>query len=218
MDILNNKVLYSYELLVAVVSIILVGIYMKKTCVILTGICSLIFLLYFHRAPIRTGPGIKRLDFANDLVYSPANGKVLDIREDGKYLRIAIFLSVFDVHVQYAPMRGKLIGQQRVHGGYNPAFNIQASEKNEQLVSKFICTDQNSNMYRNEFYVMQMTGIIARRLVTFLKPGQEVYVGEQIGLIKFGSRVDVLIPKENIKVLIKKGQKVIGGQTPIIQL
>ena len=168
-------------------------------------------ILYFFRDPDRAPvkePG---------LVVGPADGVVVSIEpfEEEKYLqtrtiRVSMFLSIWDVHVQRAPLGGlvKLVSHQP--GKFLQAFKPEASEVNE-YIAMVIETEYGPVM------VKQISGIMARRCVNFANPGDKLETGMRFGHIKFGSRVDLFLPS-NVEVLVKVGDKVRGGLTRIAQM
>jgi phosphatidylserine decarboxylase len=147
-----------------------------------------LFMLWFFRDPVRTAPGDA------GVVVAPGEGRVVDIREvhEPSFLqaacrRISIFLSVFDVHVQRSPVSGTV--EHRVHkkGTFAVAWLEKASEDNEQA-SLGITTPHGKVLVR------QIAGLIARRIVTDHQVGDRVERGQRIGIIRFGSRVDLFVP------------------------
>lgn len=164
------------------------------------------FVCYFFRNPRRTIPD------GETLVVSPADGKIIAIEKltgaadgapDGTM--IGIFLSIFDVHVNRAPIAGELERLEYRRGQFRAAFDPEAPRVNEQNV----LTIRGS---ASRVVVRQIAGLIARRVVCWKRPGQRVERGELIGLIRFGSRVDVLLPKE-VVLRVKLGDRVKGGSS-----
>jgi len=169
-------------------------------------------LLLFFRIPQRD------VRAAEGAVLSPANGKILKIErvEDpqigpGTFHHVVIFLSVFNVHVQRAPVEGVVVTSQYTAGKKLAAFNPKAGEVNEQHL--IVLQHPTGDL----FGVRQIAGLLARRVVTYLSTGQEVSRGELIGVIKFGSRVDVLIPVR-YDLEAKVGQKVHEGESVLARL
>ena len=165
-----------------------------------------ILVAWFFRDPERDWP------VDQDIVVAPADGKIIAINEihepsffDGPCRRITIFLSIFNVHIQRAPIEGKVIHKFYKNGEYLAAWNEKASEKNEQS-SLGIATQHGSVMVR------QIAGLIARRIVTYPELDAILEPGERIGLIRFGSRVDLFIPT-HWKIECKVGDKSLGGVT-----
>jgi phosphatidylserine decarboxylase len=173
--------------------------------VIIPGLFFL-FVLFFFRNPERIIP-----DAELGLV-SPADGVVMDVErvyEDlfimGESIRIRIFLSIFNVHVNRSPMAGKVNFRAYRPGQMLPAFKSHASELNE----KNYIGIENQNL---RILVTQVTGFIARRIVCWVNEGDGLARGERFGLIKFGSCTELFMPSD-VKVLVAQGDKVIGGQT-----
>jgi phosphatidylserine decarboxylase len=173
-----------------------------------TFLVLLIFVLNFFRDPERKVPTDSKL------ILSPADGKivkVVDVPAGGPfgpgYKQVSIFLNVFDVHVNRAPIAGKIVDVKYFPGAFMPAFDDKASEKNEQ--NRVIMED---GSFRIGF--TQIAGLIARRIVFKKKVGDTVAAGERVGMIKFGSRTDIFFPAE-VKIAVKVGDKVKGGLSVI---
>ena len=159
------------------------------------------FMAFFFRDPQR------RMPTEANIVLSAADGRVTRVedRVEGKF--VSVFLSPLDVHINRAPIAGEVVKVERFHGKKKPATADAASEINERnaLTIKgekmtVVCT--------------QIVGILARRIVCWSKTGDRLAVGEKFGLIKFGSRTDLLMPP-NIEILVKVGDRVKGGETII---
>ncbi len=166
------------------------------------------FVAYFFRNPMRAIPP------GENLIVSPADGKVVCIAPipgEDKELpggeRVSIFLNIFDVHITRAPMRGELERLEYKRGRFKVAYDEEASRVNEQNILT-ICGQA------GRIVVKQIAGLIARRVVCWKRPGQTLLRGEIFGLIRFGSRVDILLPKE-VKILVKVGDRVKGGTSVI---
>jgi phosphatidylserine decarboxylase len=157
------------------------------------------FCLYFFRDPEREIP-------EGDVVVSPADGRVLAVRPDGPgRARIGVFMNVFDVHVNRAPIGGRITGVSYQKGRFLVASREQAATQNEQ---NLVVVEGGGS--RVEF--RQIAGLIARRIVCYKKAGDEVARGERIGLIKFGSRVDLWLGPE-WSVEVKEGDRVKAGSS-----
>ncbi len=166
-----------------------------------------VFCLYFFRDPVRTPDG------SDNKFVSPADGKIVQILETedtdlGKSILISIFLSVFNVHRQRAPFSSIVISSKYNPGKFLAAFNNKASSENEQTEIFF---DAGNNQ---KYKIKQIAGLIARRIINYMKPNMKVRRGDNLGFIRFGSRVDILVPS-NFKIDVTLGQKVIGGETII---
>lgn len=162
------------------------------------------FVTFFFRDPDRKFEGTSRE------VASPADGKVVSIRKENGEEAISIFLSVFDVHINRAPVSGKVTGVDYHKGKFLVAYDERASLENERN-SITMETDGRSVRF------VQIAGIVARRIVCWRKPGEVLKVGDRIGLIKFGSRVDVFLPAGS-KIYVKRGDHVVGGKTALGEL
>lgn len=140
-----------------------------------------------------------------NLILSPADGRILEVlHPDDKALqKVCIFMSVLNCHINRIPISGRVTKVEYNSGKFLPAFREKASELNEQNTI-YISTDS------LEIGVCQIAGLIARRIVCRLKQGDAVSQGSRFGLIRFGSRVDVLLPTD-IKILVRQGQKVKAG-------
>ncbi len=167
----------------------------------------ILFVGFFFRNPDRIIPP------GEHVVVSPADGKIVRISErssangesDGN--DISIFLSVFDVHVNRAPIGGDLEKLEYKRGRFKAAFDDEASRVNEQNVLTIRARG-------GEVTVRQIAGLIARRVVCWKKPGNTLKRGELIGLIRFGSRVDLAVPRQ-VKLMVKVGDRVKGGSSII---
>lgn len=173
------------------------------------GCIYLPFLFYFFRNPER------KVVLNNKIVYAPADGKIV-ILEDAyepellkeKCIKVSIFMSMLNVHVNRYPVSG-VVKYTKYHAGrYYVAYYPKASEYNEHQ-STAIETREGKLIL-----VKQIAGIIARRIVCYANPGNEAVQGEDLGFIKFGSRVDLYLPLDTI-VTVKKGEKVKGNSTII---
>ena len=167
----------------------------------------LIFTFYFFRDPERVVP------IGDDILVSPADGLITNITEtkEGKktYIKVSIFLSIFNVHIQRLPISGEVTKVDYIEGKFINATLDKASEENERLK----ITIKNGN---NLIFVTQIAGLIARRIVNYVKPNENINQGDRYGIIKFGSRVDIEFPN-NFKLLVNEGQQCIGGETIIAQ-
>jgi len=169
----------------------------------------LIFSFYFFRNPDRVC--IPALDDAAVLI-CPADGKVVDIVFDstmqleGFAQKVSIFLSPIDVHVNWTPMSGTVEDVVYRPGTFSMAFLPKASELNERNDVSI------ANQKGEKIVVRQIAGTIARRICCWVKKGQSVPAGLKYGMIRFGSRVDILLPA-NVTLAVGIGQRVVGGQT-----
>ncbi|MFJ5222375.1 phosphatidylserine decarboxylase [Streptomyces sp. NPDC088400] len=156
-------------------------------------------MLWFFRDPER--------EITQGRVISPADGVVQSIMpwKDGR-TRVAIFMSPLNVHVNRAPLAGTVTSVEHIPGGFVPAFNKE-SENNERVVWHF-------DTELGDIEMVQIAGAVARRIVPYLPQGTKVEQGERIGLIRFGSRVDIYLP-EGVEVAVEVGQTTTAGVTRI---
>jgi phosphatidylserine decarboxylase len=170
-----------------------------------------IFAFYFFRDPdplVPSGP---------NLVISPAHGKVdvIDTTTEPEYIggecqRVSIFLSVIDVHVQYAPVTARVAHFKHTPGQYLNAMKTESAQFNENILIGFDTAEPRGE----KIGVRLIAGLIARRIVPWIKENDVVQRGERISLIQFGSRADIYLPRR-AKIKVKLGDKVIGGETVI---
>ncbi|MHB8075277.1 phosphatidylserine decarboxylase family protein [Desulfosporosinus fructosivorans] len=175
--------------------------------VVIPGILFL-FILFFFRNPERVIPTDELM------LVSPADGVVMDVERvmedqflNGESIRVRIFLSVFNVHINRCPMAGEVVFRSYRPGLMIPAFKSHASELNE----KNYVGIQNEHL---KILVTQVTGFIARRIVCWVNMGDKVAKGERFGLIKFGSCSEIFVPT-NVEIMISPGDKVRGGVSVI---
>ena len=188
---------------------ITIFLYFLSTFFGLVGLVLSVWVYYFFRDPERIS-----IDDDNYLT-SPADGEVLMVHEiegpkelnlqDRKFTKISIFMNVFDCHVNRTPCEGKISEIVYKPGKFLNASLDKASEDNERNYYKII------NNVGEDIIVVQIAGLIARRIVCETSKDQQLKQGERIGMIRFGSRVDVYF--ENYQLLVKVGQKTIAGET-----
>lgn len=173
-----------------------------------------LFTLYFFRDPTPRCPVGERI------VVSPAHAKidVIDTVAEplfmgGECRRISMFLSVVDVHVQNAPVNGRVGYLKYTEGEFMNAMRTECATCNENVLLGFETLDCGEQ----KVGVRLIAGVLARRIVPFVQPGEEVKRGERISLIQFGSRADVYLPM-NAKIEVKLGDKVVGGETILATL
>lgn len=162
-----------------------------------------LFVFYFFRDPERSIPSDA------DVVVSPADGHVVEIVDEplGSTMghRISIFLAIWDVHVQRAPVAGRIARVVYRPGKFYAALRAVASDRNEQNVIEL-------NGVKGRVVFKQIAGAIARRVICWKQVGHTVARGERVGMIRFGSRVDLWLPVET-QVIARRGQKVKGGES-----
>jgi len=158
-----------------------------------------LFILFFFRDPHRVVPE------GEGLVLSPADGRVTGVERGPQGVRISVFLSVFNCHINRSPVGGTVLEARHTPGRFHPAWRERASGENERnhLVIRSDTGD---------YGVTQVAGVLARRIVCTKTPGDEVGLGERIGLIRFGSRTDLHLPP-GLEPLVRVGDRVRGGLT-----
>ena len=183
-------------------------------CVVL-GVAAAAFTLYFFRDPDRTPP-----PGAEELLLAPADGTVVEIVQNeeeplylkGQATRVSIFLSPLNVHVNRVPASGQVEYERYVPGDYLVAWHPKASSKNER--SELGLRHDGSG---TKVLFKQIAGAVARRIVYHLREGDRAKAGERFGLVRFGSRMDVLVPP-SVEVQVEKGQHVRGGESVLAAL
>jgi phosphatidylserine decarboxylase len=178
------------------------------------GTAATLWCVYFFRDPERVTP------VREGIVVAPADGRVSRVSNavppvelnlgERPLPRVSIFMSVFDCHVNRSPVTGKIERIAYHHGAFISADLDKASEANER--NAFLI-----NTGKGKVGVVQIAGLIARRIISFVREGAAVGAGERIGMIRFGSRVDVYLP-EGTKPLVAEGQTAIAGETVIADL
>ncbi len=179
------------------------------------GAVMTLYCAYFFRDPERFPPSGK------GLVIAPADGRISAIEDvvppkeldldSKKRTRISIFLSVFDVHINRSPIAGKITRMVYVPGKFLNAELDKASEENERQCLTLETSDG------TRIGCIQIAGLIARRIVTFVQEGANLEAGERFGLIRFGSRTDIYLPP-GVKPDVKVGQTAIGGETVLANI
>ena len=194
--------------------LIVLGIFLNnnfiKIPLIVLSVLIIIFTLNFFRDPERETPN------QNNIVISPADGRVLFVKEviDNKFLNgkakmVSIFMSPLNVHVNRIPISGKVEYFKYIKGDYLAAFEDKASERNER-------TEIGISNPEGKVLFTQVAGFVARRIICELKVGDDVNIGNRFGMIKFGSRVDVIVPIE-WQVMVKKDDNVAAGETILFE-
>ena len=179
------------------------------------GVVATAWCAYFFRDPDRVTP------LREGLVISPADGRISAIEQvtppaeldlgPAPRIRVSVFMNVFDCHVNRAPVAGRIVGMTYVPGKFLNAELDKASEDNERSAMTLEMADE------VRIGVIQIAGLVARRIVTFVKEGEPLSVGERFGLIRFGSRVDIYLPPGK-EPHVAIGQRAIAGETVIADL
>ena len=197
------------SILIIIITLIFINNPILKGIITVIFVLLLAFTLYFFRDPERTVPKVEHG------IICPADGKVCLIKEvkNDKYLgtdalQVSIFMSPLNVHVNRAPIDGEVVFKKHIEGTFHVAYVDKASELNEQTV---VIIDNG----RQKILMKQIAGAVARRIVNVVEIGAKVKTGEKIGMIKFGSRVDLLLPlgaKINVKLddIVTAGETIIG--------
>ena len=180
------------------------------------GFILSLWCIYFFRDPERVVPN------RENILVSPADGKILSISEEmcpenltseknEKMKKISIFMNVFNVHVNRIPFSGKVVWLKYVPGAFFNASLDKSSKDNERMISKI-------ELKNNKFiYVVQIAGLIARRIKCDLEENQNVTIGDRFGIIRFGSRVDVYLTND-FSIQTLKGQTAIAGETILAKI
>ncbi|MBR5610522.1 MAG: phosphatidylserine decarboxylase family protein [Bacteroidales bacterium] len=171
-----------------------------------------IFILSFFRVPVRVANG------SGTLVSAPADGKVVIVEEveepeyfKGKRIQVSVFMSFFNVHVNWFPVSGEVVHYKYHPGKYVAAFYPKSSEKNERTT--IVIRNENGT----EVLTRQIAGLFARRVVCYAQKGKKVEAGGPEGFIKFGSRADIFLPLD-AKLNVKVGDKVVGSESIIAEI
>lgn len=171
-----------------------------------------LWAIYFFRDPERIPPDTK------NIAVSPADGLIVSIKKKKPESKdhnepmwcISIFMNALDVHVNRAPMASKILDRRHIQGKFLNATLDKSSTENERCI--YTCQEQGGNV----FFVVQIAGFVARRIVPFCNIGAQLNIGERLGLIRFGSRVDLYLSRK-FSILVKEGQRTIAGETVLAQ-
>ena len=204
---MNNYITYAPEAIIIPLALLLIAIVYKQRFFVVFSVIILVGLLFFYR-----GAKLPNHLHSNNIMISPCNGRVLKVKDhnNGK-IQVSVFLNVHNIHVQYVPIAGQIVSTVHKEGEFHPAYFFEKSQYNERVETTIRTTIGNIT-------VIQIAGQVARRIVSFLREGQRVEKGDPLGLIKFGSRVDIWVPKQGVNsILIKEGDYLDIGQ-PILEL
>jgi len=191
----------AYWFILPLLGVAAVSLYFGLTILLIPCLVLTLFVAFFFRNPDREIPSDP------SLVVSPADGRVIRIEKTQSGLtRLSIFLSVFNVHVNRAPIGGKLVEQIYRTGQFHLAYDDRASVENERMDLTIQAERQIS------FSII--AGVVARRIVPWKKEGDTVAKGDRIALIRFGSRVDIDLP-DDCELMVKKGDRVRGGSSTL---
>ena len=190
-----------------------VGLTLLFYTIFLFSVVIAFILINFFRFPKRVFTGD-----TESILIAPADGTIVVIEEmfedewfQEKRIQVSIFMSVFDAHINWIPANGKIIHSSHQEGRFMAAYLPKSSRENER--STVVIERPNGD----KILVRQIAGAIAKRIVTYSKENQDCHINDQLGFIKFGSRVDIFLPL-NAKVSVKMDEKVEGNKTIIAQL
>jgi phosphatidylserine decarboxylase len=204
-----------FVLIFAFITIILA---IMNSTIGMVGLILTLWCAFFFRDPERVTP------VGENLIISPADGVVsliedfanppseLNLSKDEKWTKISVFLNVFNVHVNRAPIAGKITQLHYQPGKFLSANLEEASHENERQSAVVRTKDGKDIVF------VQVAGLVARRIICYLKEGQEIKAGERYGIIRFGSRADIYLPTKDVKVKVLKGQIMVGGETVLAEL
>ncbi len=202
-------------LLFSLIVVLLLALKVHPIVINVVGIVLSLLLLFvfrFFRKPMR------KIKIGDNEVIAPADGKVVAIEEiyedefiKGKRIQVSIFMSVWNVHINWLPVLGKVVQSLHFSGRYMAAWLPKSSSENERSV--VVIETKNAG----KILVKQIAGAVARRIITYAKTDDIIYEGKELGFIRFGSRVDLLLPL-NSSIKINLNDKVVGGKTLIAEL
>jgi phosphatidylserine decarboxylase len=200
-----NYIFYSGYIFPTIISILILSIIFQKKTIFIISIIITIFIFYFFR-------DINYKIHKNDSqINSPCQGTVLKIIRNNDKIHIAVFLSPLDIHIQYTPCKGKIIGQKYKKGEFNMAHLFEKSNYNERMETTI------RNPEFGDVLILQIAGLLARRIVPFYNIGDNLEQNIPFGLIRFGSRVDIILEDNpDYYVFIKEGFKIKIGD-PLIK-
>ncbi len=189
-----------------ILAVLVLWLGLECGCIILKvlGLLLLVFgvlLLVFFRDPERP---------IAEGVCAVADGRIREVSEVGQHIMVSTFMNVHNVHVNRMPLDGRIVSIQRKRGGFKPAFSDKAAENSR------VITEVETSV--GAVKVVQIAGVFAYRIVPYIAEGQTLKKGDRIGIIRFGSRVDVFLPRDKVEVRVKTGQKVLAGSTAIARL
>ena len=191
--------------LISIISFITVKHFILLVSSIIFFVITIFFIIFFRDPDRIIGEGF----------VSPADGRIQEIRkmkdEDiDDCIRITVFMNIYDVHVNRMPINGKIVYIEHYPGSHIPAFRKE-SERNERVIIKI-------DTVIGVIKIIQIAGIIARRIKPYIKVGDKLEKGSRIGIIKLGSRVDLYLPRDKIVLKVKKGDRVKAGVDSIAEI
>lgn len=203
-ELLKNNLLWTEGRRDLLISLVLIcfGV-LFNAILLLIALMFFGFLLFFYRNPVRELS--HQLLNDDSLIISPADGKIIFIELHNEFQKVSIFLSPFNVHVNWVPINGTVESVHYKPGKFLMAFRVESGELNER--NDVLLTNKYGSVI-----VRQIAGLLARRIACWIAPGRKVHLNEKYGMIKFGSRVDLFLPTDVI-LNIHVGEKVKGGTT-----
>ena len=194
---MNNYIIHAPEILIFFLILFFIGYFLKNNYIIYFSILFFSSLLFFYRG------WNGNIQVKENIIYVPCEGKILNIEESKNFIHLSIFLNLHNIHVQYMPISGKIIEIKHKKGEFYPAYFFEKSKYNERTETKIL-----TKYGIIKFY--QIAGQLARRIKVFHKVNEEVNALKPFGLIKFGSRCDLIVPKNNfvLNSNLKIGSKV----------
>lgn len=203
---MNYAFKYAYKELITLVFVTVLSKIFKFYKMMFFFIFMILFLFYFYRRPnIKVYKNNK-----SSMFKSPCFGKVIDVKKTNNYIKVCIFLNITDVHVQYFPINCYLERMEYIPGNFHMAM-FKKSENNERMLYKL-------QTRFGTIYLAQVAGMIARTIIPFVKDRKYYFQNEELGLIKFGSRVNIMIENVNdFELMVKEGDIVKAGETNIGQ-
>lgn len=177
--------------------------YLQSGIIFIIYLTTLGLFIVFYRIPRRVN------QYPDEFIVAPSDGVVKSVlRINKRVTHIAIYLNIFDAHVQWNPINGKVLSVRYKDGRFHPAYILDKSKYNERVETIIY-----NPMLNDTIKIVQIAGQLARRITTYVKPGDDLIRGELLGLIKLSSRVDLFLPSKKLNVLVKEGDRLLGNKT-----
>lgn len=197
-----------YPFITVAALVLAVVLVVPKIVIVIVLLLLLALFVYFFRDPERDVPN------SDQVAVSAADGRIVEVSEvemdGGTFKKVSVFMNVFNVHVNRMPFAGTIVDVTHIPGRFVPADKPEASTENER--NKMTVDTRFGRMY-----IIQVAGLVARRCVAYVKPGDTMGMGERIGLIKFSSRVDHYFPI-SFDIAVKLGDKVTAGESVLARV
>lgn len=159
--------------------------------------------MVFYRIPHRVN------QYPDEFIVAPSDGVVKSIlRINKRVTHIAIYLNIFDAHVQWSPITGKVLSVRYKEGKFHPAYILEKSKYNERVETTIYNPTINDTIK-----IVQIAGQLARRITPYVEAGDHLNRGELLGIIKLSSRVDLFLPSRKVNILVKEGDRLLGNKT-----